>query len=70
MVFCKRREDLEPLAAQLLAAGFPAAALSAAQTQLERLDIINALRAFRLRVVVSIRATLQQIARQPSCSQI
>lgn len=47
VVFCNWRCDAEELAERLAAAGYPAAYLSAARAQLERIDALNALRDFR-----------------------
>jgi len=53
VVFCNRKAIADDLADDLAAAGHSAACLSSAKEQLERIQIINALRTFQLRVVVS-----------------
>eukprot|EP00884_Botryococcus_braunii_P020562 jgi/Botrbrau1/718/Bobra.160_2s0041.1 len=53
VVFCQPENLDSPLVDTLIERGFPSAFISGANSQVERLDIINALRAFRLRVVVS-----------------
>jgi ATP-dependent RNA helicase DDX20 len=47
VVFCKYKTDAEEVAERLLAAGYPAAHLSAQRTQLQRIEALNALRDFR-----------------------
>jgi superfamily II DNA/RNA helicase len=51
-VFCNRRSAAEWLARRLDAAGWPAAHLSAALPQPERMAAIEAVRTFRARIVV------------------
>ncbi|GIL45497.1 hypothetical protein Vafri_2724 [Volvox africanus] len=52
-VFCNHKPRAEWLAAQLSAAGYPAAYLSGDRAQSERMEAMTAVRGFKLRVVVS-----------------
>jgi ATP-dependent RNA helicase DDX20 len=53
VVFCNRKSTAETLADALAAAGHAAGCLSADRAQRERIAVVNALRALRLRIVVS-----------------
>jgi superfamily II DNA/RNA helicase len=53
VVFCNRKPTAEWLARRLSAAGYPAAPLSSDLPQVERMAAMDALRGFRLRVVVA-----------------
>ena len=53
IVFCGTRGSAEALAADLHASGHAAACLSADKDQLERIDVLNSLRNFSLRIVVA-----------------
>ena len=46
-MFCNRSEDAEALAGRLREGNLPAAHVSAQRTQLERMDVLNALRDLR-----------------------
>ncbi len=52
-VFCNRKPAAEWLARRLTAAGYPAAHLSGDLPQTERMEAMDAVRNFRLRVIVS-----------------
>ncbi|KAF5829366.1 hypothetical protein DUNSADRAFT_16187 [Dunaliella salina] len=52
-VFCNQKPQAEWLARKLSAAGFPAAYLAADRTQTDRIEAMDAVRGFKLRVIVS-----------------
>lgn len=53
VVFCNRKSTAESLASSLVEAGHAAGCLSSAHTQLQRIQVVNSLRDFSLRAVVS-----------------
>ncbi|KAK9790952.1 hypothetical protein WJX73_010259 [Symbiochloris irregularis] len=53
VVFCNAAFDADKLTKRLNAAGYPSAFISGAKTQVERIDILEAVRSFKIRVIVS-----------------
>ncbi|KAK9828374.1 hypothetical protein WJX81_000707 [Elliptochloris bilobata] len=53
VLFCARQHEAAWLAQRLCNAGFPAAFLAGARSQVERMDALDAVREFRLRVIVA-----------------
>jgi ATP-dependent RNA helicase DDX20 len=49
-VFCNQKPQAEWLARRLSAAGFPSAYLAADRTQVDRMEAMEAVRGFKLRV--------------------